>query len=122
MKRIAFLIIFSMIACLAVAAQEKPQEKPKTDAKPADAKPADAKPAASKPAEALPAAETVLDKFVTAIGGKEAIMKQTSRTMKGSFAIEAMNMEGTIEINSKAPNKNSVVVALPGVGNFNQVF
>ena len=42
--------------------------------------------------------------------------------MKGSFEIEAMNMTGTIEILSKAPNKSAVVINIPGFGVVNNVF
>lgn len=113
MKRVALLLIFSIFAGLSAVAQEKP----KTDTKPADAKPADA-----KPTVALPTTDEVIDKWEKAIGGKDAVMKHTSRTMKGTFSIEAMNMTGDIEIFTKAPNKNAVVVAFPNIGNFNQVF
>src|SRR5262245_40449916 len=103
MKRIAILLSFAIFACLPGIAQEKP----KTDAKPADAKPADAKSADAKPAAGLPTADAIIDKYISAVGGKEAVMKHTSRTMKGSFEIEAMGMTGTVQIFSKAPNKTA---------------
>lgn len=114
MRRFALILALSLLAILPVAAQEKPK---------ADAKPADAKPAANaKPAAALPTVDEVLDKYVKAVGGKDAIMKHTSRSMKGTFDIEAMSVSGPIEILSKAPNKNTSTVAFPGMGNFVQVF
>jgi hypothetical protein len=108
MKRIALILAFSVLATVAVAAQDKP----KTDA---------AKPEA-KPAETLPTVDEILDRFVKAIGGKEAVEKITSRAMKGSFDIEAMNMNGTFEMYAKAPNKSAMKIDLPGFGVVNNVF
>lgn len=113
MKRIALFFLCSVVFAFTAFAQDKP----KTETKPADAKPADAKPAA-----ALPSVDDILDKFVAAIGGKDAIMKQNSRVMKGSFDIEAMNVSGTVEVFTKAPNKNAVVVTIPSFGVFNQTY
>jgi hypothetical protein len=79
MKRITLTLAFAMLAAFTSAAQEKPktdaQEKPKAEAPKADAAKADAKPSA------LPTVDAVLDKYIKAIGGKEAIEKVTSRSM-----------------------------------------
>ena len=112
MKRIALTLAIAMLAAFPSAAQEKP----KADAPKADGAKTDAKPAA------LPAVDDILDKYVKAIGGKEAIQKITSRTVKGSFEIEAMNMSGTLEMFAKAPNKNAMKIDLPGVGMVYNVF
>ena len=72
--------------------------------------------AEAKPAAALPGVDEILDKYIKATGGKEAIQKVSSRMGKGSFEIEAMNMTGTIEMYAKAPNKNAMVIELPGLG------
>lgn len=117
MKRIALILAFSMLAAAAIAAQDKP----KTDAPKADAPKADTAKADAKPAAALPTVDDVLDKFVKAIGGKEAVEKVTSRAMKGSFDIEAMNMSGTFEMLAKAPNKSAAKIDLPGFGVVNTV-
>jgi len=112
MRRIAMILAFATLAAFPSAAQEKP----KADAPKADTAKADAKPAA------LPTVDEILDKYVKAIGGKEAIEKIKSRTAKGSFEIEAMNMNGTIEMFAKAPNKNATKIDLPGVGVVNDVY
>ncbi|MCG3160708.1 MAG: hypothetical protein JMDDDDMK_01777 [Acidobacteria bacterium] len=112
MKRIALILAFSMLAAIAVAAQDKPKaDTPKADAAKSDAKPA-----------ALPTVDEVLDKFVKALGGREAVEKITSRSVKGSFEIEAMNMTGTLEMAAKAPNKSATKVDIPGFGVVNNVF
>jgi len=112
MKRFALTLALVMLGAFTCAAQEKP----KADAPKADGAKTDAKPAA------LPAVDDILDKYVKAIGGKEAIEKITSRTVKGSFEIEAMNMSGTLEMFAKAPNKNAMKIDLPGVGMVYNVF
>jgi len=116
MKRIAMLLILSLMVTMAVAAQEKP----KTEA-PKDAPKSDAKPAATSSAS-LPAVDEILDKFVKAIGGKENIQKLTSRTTKGTFEIEAMNITGSLESYAKAPNKQATIISVPNLGTFNNVF
>jgi outer membrane lipoprotein-sorting protein len=109
-----------MLATFTSAAQEKPktnvQEKPKTEAPKADAAKADAKPSA------LPTVDAVLDNYVKAIGGKEAIEKVTSRSMKGSFDIEAMGVSAPVEMFAKAPNKSATKIDLPNIGVFNIIF
>jgi hypothetical protein len=120
MKRIALFLLFACIVGFSSLAAA--QDKPKTETKPADAKPADAKPADAKPAAGLPSSDEILDKFVAAIGGKDAVLKQNSHVMKGSFDIEAMGVSGTVEVYTKAPNKNAVVVTIPSFGVFNQVY
>jgi zinc protease len=107
MKRIALALAFAMMMTFTSVAQEKPKvEAPKTDAK----------------AEALPSVDDILDKYVKAIGGKEAIEKIKSRSMKGSFNIEAMNMTGAVEMFTKAPNKSAMKIDLPNFGVVNRVF
>ncbi|HKQ74841.1 MAG TPA: hypothetical protein VJ810_14200 [Blastocatellia bacterium] len=112
MKRIALTLIFAMMMTFTSVAQEKPKaEGPKADAPKSDAK-----------AAALPTVDAILDKYVKAIGGKEAIEKIKSRTMKGSFDIEAMNMSGALEMVAKAPNKSAMKIDLPNFGVVNRVY
>src|SRR5262245_24738911 len=112
MKRIALTLAFAMLAAFPSAAQEKP----KADAPKADGAKTDAK------AAALPSADEILEKYVKALGGKEAIEKTTSRSAKGSFEIEAMNLTGTFEHYQKAPDKFANLFTIPGVGGGGQVF
>jgi len=63
----------------------------------------EARPAAGTPPPAPPAAADVLDKYVAAVGGPEAIQKATTRVMKGS--IHVGSNETPIEVITKAPNK-----------------
>ena len=107
-----------MLAISALA--QSSQQKPPTG-QPA-AKPTDPKPADAKPADAMPTIDQILDKFVQALGGKAAIEKLTSRVSKGNFEIPAMGAGGPIEMYAKAPNKNLVIINIPGFGTIQQGF
>lgn len=87
----------------------------------AQEKKAETKPAA-KSAEALPAVDDILDKYVKALGGKEAIEKVTSRSEKGTFELPSFGASGTLESYSKAPNKTSMVIEIGGFGKVESVF
>lgn len=103
MKKIVLMLVFALMATLSVAAQEKKAEE-------------------SKAAAALPSVDEILDKYVKACGGKEAIQKHTSRTTKGTFEIESMGISGGFQSFAKAPNKNAMVIEIPGFGTVQQVF
>jgi hypothetical protein len=59
--------------------------------------------AARPPAQSTATADQILDKYVAAVGGAEAMHKVTSRVMKGS--IHAMGGDAPIELYAKAPDK-----------------
>jgi hypothetical protein len=114
MKRITLILAFAMIASITSAAQDKP----KTDT-PEPAK--TEKPAAK--AEALPTVDNILEKYITAVGGKEAIEKITSRSIKGSFNLESLGVsDAPIELLAKAPNKSAMKIDVAGFGVVNRVF
>ena len=78
-----------------------------------------ARPAAvegKKPEEtkaALPSAEQLLDKYLAAIGGAEALQKITSRVQKGALTAFG-GQHFPAEIYSKGPDKRYSVMHLPG--------
>lgn len=80
-----------------------------------------AAPATAKPA-AAPTVDEILDKYVKALGGKEAIEKISSRIAKGTMEIEGMGLNGPLEIYAKAPNKSATLIDLQGVGKITNVF
>jgi hypothetical protein len=71
-------------------------------------RPDGSKPSA-KPEERLPTVDEVLDKYVAALGGREAIKKLTTRTMK--LTRDTPNGPVTVEFFAKAPNKSLVVTS-----------
>jgi hypothetical protein len=70
---------------------------------------------AQTPATALPTVDQVLEKYITALGGRAAIEKVTSRTGKGTIEIPDAGISGTIELFEKAPDKSGVFVDLGGM-------
>src|SRR2546426_1023466 len=65
----------------------------------------------------LPTADQILEKYVRAIGGKEAVQAQTSRVMKGTITAPSVGGKGTIEIYAKAPNRQLTETSLNILGN-----
>jgi photosynthetic reaction center cytochrome c subunit len=61
----------------------------------------------------LPAADQILDKYLTAVGGVDALKKIKSRVQKGN--IDAMGMQFPIEVYSEAPDKR-VSISHPNGG------
>jgi zinc protease len=119
MKRITLILVFAMLAAVTVAAQEKS----KTDAQGKPEAPKAEEPKTDAKAAPLPNIDDILDKYVKAIGGKEAIEKITTRSMKGSFDIEAYGVSGApVEMFAKAPNKSSMKIDVAGFGVVNRVF
>jgi outer membrane lipoprotein-sorting protein len=72
--------------------------------------------AQSAPPEAMPSVDQILDKYVAALGGKEAIQKITTRVAKGTFAMEQMPGDATTEIYQKAPDKIFTDTESPSFG------
>jgi hypothetical protein len=73
-------------------------------------------PAARAQAPALPSIDQILDKYVTAVGGRAALEKVTSRVSKGTMEIPDAGMSGTMVISEKAPDKSLAVFELGGMG------
>ena len=71
---------------------------------------------AAKPEAPLPTVEQILDRYVQAVGGRQAIERVTSRVWKGS-RVGADGILVPEEVYAKAPNKLLTVTSYP-----NQVF
>ncbi|MBV9211609.1 MAG: hypothetical protein JOZ52_13305, partial [Acidobacteria bacterium] len=69
-----------------------------------------------KSANGLPSVNEVLEKFLTAKGGRAALEKLTSRVTRGKAQISSMNLNGTAELFEKAPNKSVMNINMPGLG------
>jgi photosynthetic reaction center cytochrome c subunit len=80
-----------------IISDEEPKGEPKGPEGP--------QPGASQPP--LPTADQILDKFVQAMGGEDALHKITSRVEKGSIAVG--NNKAPVEVYSKAPDKRATV-------------
>jgi hypothetical protein len=64
-----------------------------------------------------PTVDEILNKYVQALGGKDALEKITSRTSKGVVELPSMQTKGSIELYMKAPNKRLMALKIPGVIN-----
>jgi hypothetical protein len=73
-------------------------------------------------AEALPAAQTIIDRHIAAVGGRDAIKALNSINIKGSLAIPANGMSGTIEVFAARPNKTLAKTTLAGIGDISEGF
>jgi outer membrane lipoprotein-sorting protein len=76
--------------------------------------------AADEPA--LPSADQILEKYVAASGGKEAIEKVTSRVTKGTIDVPTFGASGTFEQVAKAPNLQITTSEFVGYGAVIQCF
>jgi hypothetical protein len=110
MKRIAMMLasmLLVLMATFVAFAQEKKADAPKPD---------------PKPAAGMPTVDEILDKYVKAVGGKEAIEKVTSRVEKGTFELPSFGASGIVETYAKAPNKTALVIEIGGFGKVENVF
>jgi hypothetical protein len=53
----------------------------------------------------LPTADAVLEKYVSAVGGRAALERHTTRLMKGTYAIPTRNYSTTVEAYARAPDR-----------------
>lgn len=81
-----------------------------------------AKPEAKKEEKPNITVDQILEKYVAAIGGKEANQKITSRATKGTFELAAMGISAQAEVLSKAPNSFLLTINIPGFGLTQQGF
>jgi zinc protease len=74
---------------------------------------------AQKPAD-LPTAETVMDQYVEATGGKAAYEKIKNRMTTGTIEIPGANIKGTIKVTEAAPNRLLAVTEFGPTGKMTQ--
>jgi hypothetical protein len=92
------------------AQQPSPTTAQKTSATPATAAPASA--------EKLPTPEHLLEVYIKAVGGADRLAKLSSRVMKGTVEVPAMNLTGTSEIYRAAPDRMFSLVHINDYGDF----
>ena len=78
--------------------------------------------AADEPAKKLPPAKEVIARFIKAIGGREAILKQSSVHATGTFGMPAQGLSGAMEVFAAKPNKLLVKIDITGFGKVSQGF
>jgi carboxyl-terminal processing protease len=65
-----------------------------------------------------PRVRPLLEKFVEAVGGREAFARLSTRVSKGTFegTSAGLKLDGTIEILEKSPDKSVTLISVPGAG------
>lgn len=77
---------------------------------------------AARPASSLPAPRQIVDKYVAAIGGREALMKRSSSAMRGTFEMPAAGLRGEVVGRMAKPNKMVMSITFPGIGEMRSGF
>lgn len=76
-----------------------------------------AQPAAKAAPDKLPSGREVVDRYVKAIGGRDAVLSHTSMHTTGTYSVPSAGMVGTMETFAAAkPDRMLQKVAVPGVG------
>jgi hypothetical protein len=83
-----------------IISADEPKREPAEGAKPGEAKPV------------FPPADQLLDKYISAIGGAEALQKVSSRVQKGTLTAFG-GQHFPVDVYSKAPEKRLSVMHLP---------
>ena len=68
------------------------------------------------PPGGLPSAAQLQDRFLGAIGGRDAIAGQPGRYERGRFEIQSQGIRGTFELWMAPPNRQALRIELPGLG------
>ena len=126
LKNTIFLATILMISAATLFGQT-PTPKPETktpetktpETKPSEAKTPEAKPT---PAAKLPTVKEILDRYVQASGGRAALEKIQTRSMKGSIELVPMGVKGTFESYGSAPDKIYNKLVLGGIGEIIESF
>lgn len=81
-------------------------------------------PAPPKPVEtaALPTPQSILDRHIDAIGGRDVLKKHSSVHVSGTINVPANGISGTVETYAARPNKNLLKMTLTGIGDTVQGF
>jgi hypothetical protein len=64
----------------------------------------------------LPAARTIIDRYVQAIGGRDAVLRRNSIRSVGTFEMPAAGMKGNLTVVQATPNRMAMTIDLPGMG------
>jgi outer membrane lipoprotein-sorting protein len=73
-------------------------------------------------AQALPSATEIFDRHVQEIGGKDAVLAISSIRQKGTLELAAMGITADVTMAMARPNKSSMIMAIPGLGEIQQGF
>jgi len=66
--------------------------------------------------QALPSAESLAARYITAIGGREAVLRHTSTRVVGTVAVPSSGVTGSFEVFAAKPDKMFLKITLGGMG------
>src|SRR5579871_3300040 len=69
-----------------------------------------------------PSVDDILARYVTALGGRAAISKHTTKISKGTLEVVGVTTDGTAESYAKSPNKYFSIINIPGYGEIRRCF
>ncbi|MFN6962695.1 MAG: hypothetical protein ACK4S4_02895 [Pyrinomonadaceae bacterium] len=110
MKQAILLFTVSLALAAVAAAQSSEPAKPAASA------------AAAPTPSKLPTAAEILNKYVAAIGGRDANLKIRSWQMSGTVEFAPMGLKGTFETLSAAPDRSVMHMTISGLGSIAQGF
>src|SRR5262245_26219433 len=108
----AFVLMFAGAGTLLAQTAQAPAAPKPTAPKP---KPTPAA-AESAKSSALPSARSIIDRHITAIGGRAAILAHTSTHATGTISMGGTGMTGAVEIYAAKPDKALTKISLGGIG------
>lgn len=77
---------------------------------------------AGNQANSLPSARSLIDRHIKEVGGREAILAQTSSHATGTVSIPAAGLSGKLDSYHAKPNKFLQRMSLPGIGDVEEGF
>lgn len=72
--------------------------------------------AAPAAAQELPPAEQLVQRYVQAIGGRDAVLAQRTSRTRGTFEIAAAGLSGALEVVMAPPGRMATTLEIPGLG------
>lgn len=73
-------------------------------------------------AQQLPPAQQLVQRYLDAVGGREAMLAPRSTRTRGTFAMPAAGLTGELEVLSGKPNRVATRVTIPGLGDIRNGF
>ncbi|HYU98942.1 MAG TPA: S41 family peptidase, partial [Pyrinomonadaceae bacterium] len=70
----------------------------------------------------MPSVASILDKYLEASGGRNALEKITNRIATGTVEMTSLGVTGTVEFVEQSPNQSSVIINAPGLGIMQRTF
>ena len=70
----------------------------------------------------MPSADSILEKYMEASGGRKAFDKLTNRVSKGTIELTALAVSGTVEFYEERPDRASTLINAPGLGIMQRTF